>query len=550
MSRLRVVLVALALLAGLILPSGASAHAVLEGSDPANDLVLKQAPTSITLRFSERVEPVGSIQIFNDQAAQITVGDQTRVADTVTRTPIKGTLVPGTYTVVWRVLSSDGHAVNGAFVFHVKKRGPNPQGIIGQIGTGTPSKLLRTTASMARWFNLAFLVLVIGGVVAMTTFLAGRLPTADRRLWYTLSAFGFCLSISSAITVILQGAEVRGITVGGAAQGGVIGEVLTTQFGQVRLAQLLLAEVIAIVAVWGASAQRSGRTVATLWTAGGLLALTPALSGHAVSVGIVGIILDAVHMVAASTWVGGLAFILIGLALEEERRTGVARDVLPHFSRVALIAVGVVVATGVVNGLIELGGPANLWRTDYGWHLVIKIALVALLFMLGARNRRAVAATATDAGGDGGERLHRRMKVEMGVMVAVLGVTTLLIAEPPARSVGSGQGSQTATARAGDTTIRVVVDPARQGPNLVHVYLGRDGRSVDPQEVRVAATNRGAKLGPISAPTERNEPGHYVAQSMPLTATGDWQFVVRLRTGEFDSTEATVTVRVRSAAAR
>ena len=102
----------------------------------------------------------------------------------------------------------------------------------------------------------------------------------------------------------------------------------------------------------------------------------------------------------------------------------------------------------------------------------------------------------------------------------------------------------------GGTDVRVVVDPARVGPNLVHIYLSKDRRSVDPDEVRVAFTNEKAKLGPISAPTERNEPGHYLARSVPLSASGTWTVTVRLRTGEFDSTDATVSVAVRKAPAR
>jgi hypothetical protein len=98
--------------------------------------------------------------------------------------------------------------------------------------------------------------------------------------------------------------------------------------------------------------------------------------------------------------------------------------------------------------------------------------------------------------------------------------------------------------------VRIVVEPARVGPNLVNIYLSKDRRSVDPDEVRVAFTNTKAGLGPISAPTERNEPGHYLARSVPLSAAGTWTITVRLRTGEFDSTDATVSVVVGKAPAR
>lgn len=545
----RFILLVAVFIAVLGLPTSAFAHAVLEANTPANDELLKTAPTAIDLRFSERIEPVGAIQLFDGDANQVAVGSQKLVSPNVSRTPITGTLAPGTYTVAWRALSSDGHAINGAFVFHVKKRGPNPEGIIGTIGTGSPPTWIRVLASMARWWNLTMLILLVGGIVALTTFMSRRAGSGEAKLWYIVSGSAFVLSISSAITVVLQGAELRGLTIGGANTGGLIGDVVTTQFGKVRVAQLLIAEVVAVVAVWGVSSHRGLPTVATLWTCAGLLTLTPALSGHAVSLGVTGVIMDAVHVGAASVWTGGLVFVALALALSTDRGA-VAAEVLPRFSRVAVASVGVVVLTGALGGLRELDGVGNLFSTRYGWHLVVKIGLAVLLIGVGGLNRWTLRSKPSIGSAPVVRRMRRQIGVELVLLAGVVAATTLLIAEPPARAVGSGAGPVTATTSVGGTDVRVVVDPARVGPNLVHIYLSKDRRSVDPDEVRVAFTNEKAKLGPISAPTERNEPGHYLARSVPLSASGTWTVTVRLRTGEFDSTDATVSVAVRKAPAR
>jgi copper transport protein len=545
----RLVVVIAVLIAALGLPTSAFAHAVLEANSPANDELLKVSPTAITLTFSERIEPVGAIQLFDGDAKQMSVGDQQLVSPNVTRTPITAPLTPGTYTVAWRALSSDGHAINGAFVFHVKKRGPNPNGIIGTIGTGSPPSWIRILSSMARWWNLSMLILVIGGIVALTTFMSRRAGAGEAKLWYTVSGSAFVLSISSAVTVVLQGAELRGLTIGGANTGGMIGDVVTTQFGKVRVAQLLIAEVIAVVAVWGVSSHRGLPTVATLWTGAGLLALTPALSGHAVSLGVTGVLTDAIHVAAASIWTGGLVFIALALVLATDRGT-VAAQVLPRFSRVAVACVGIVVLSGALGGLRELDGVGNLFSTRYGWHLVIKIGLALLLIGVGGLNRWTLRSSSAVESAPTVRRLRRQLTIELVLLLGVLAITTLLIAEPPARAVGSGTGPVTVSTSAGDTDVRIVVEPARVGPNLVNIYLSKDRRSVDPDEVRVAFTNTKAGLGPISAPTERNEPGHYLARSVPLSAAGTWTITVRLRTGEFDSTDATVSVVVGKAPAR
>jgi len=49
------------------------------------------------------------------------------------------------------------------------------------------------------------------------------------------------------------------------------------------------------------------------------------------------------------------------------------------FGRVALPAFVIVVVTGTVSALIELGAPAALWQTAYGRVLAAKVALVALI---------------------------------------------------------------------------------------------------------------------------------------------------------------------------
>ncbi len=532
------------LLAFACLPAAARAHAVLERSDPVNDIVLKAAPSEITLTFSEKVEPIGSLQLFDDNAKQLTMGKQVAIAPNVTRARIESPLTPGTYTVVWRALSSDGHAVNGAFVFHVVKRGANPNGVIGTIGSGRPSLPLRTASGIARFLDLAFIVLIVGGVAALLTVLSRQAGAAEARLWYLVSALAFSLSVAAAATIVLQGAEVRGITIGGATQGGVIGDVVSTQFGKVRLAQLLIAEVVAVVAVWAASSHRGAGLAGTLGLSALALTVTPALSGHAGSIDALAIVVDVVHVVAVSLWVGGLAFVAVALLLAKQDRGRLARDVLPRFSRLALVCVGAVLLSGAINGLRQLDGLTSLWQSRYGVYLMIKIGLALALIGFGALNRRLL--TRLTAGRDDTalKPLRRQISWELATMLAVLVVTTLLVAEPPARTIAAGPLSASTTV--GDLAVRVVVDPARVGPNLIHVYVSRDGKSVDPDEVRVSATQAAAKLGPISAPTERNEPGHYVATSVPLSAAGEWTIRVTTRSGEFDATEATVRVKVRS----
>ncbi len=143
--------------------------------------------------------------------------------------------------------------------------------------------------------------------------------------------------------------------------------------------------------------------------------------------------------------------------------------------------------------------------------------------------------------------VRRVILAELVVMAGVLGVTTQLVAEPPTRAVVRAErdAPPAETVTVGDMEATVTVTPGRAGPNNVSVALTRDGTSADPDEVRVSATNREAELGPISAPTVKSQPGTYVAESMPLTAAGDWVIDVSIRQGDFDQFDGRVTVTIR-----
>ena len=87
---------------------------------------------------------------------------------------------------------------------------------------------------------------------------------------------------------------------------------------------------------------------------------------------------DAVHLAAASAWIGGLA----ALALTG---SGARR-----FSRIALAAVATIAATGALRAVSELSAVDQLWSTAYGRALIAKTAIFAGLVSLGVRSRRRV----------------------------------------------------------------------------------------------------------------------------------------------------------------
>ncbi|MEZ4585981.1 MAG: copper resistance protein CopC [Gemmatimonadales bacterium] len=111
----------LALLVGLGAGTVAAMHNHLTRSAPAEDETLASSPRTIELWFKEKPSVAfSSINLLAADGAKLAVGKPTAGADSLAvRATLGAALGPGTYTVVWRTASDDGHAVRGRFAFKV-----------------------------------------------------------------------------------------------------------------------------------------------------------------------------------------------------------------------------------------------------------------------------------------------------------------------------------------------------------------------------------------------------------------------------------------------
>lgn len=105
----------------LLLPTQALAHAHLDRSTPARGATVSPAPKQVTLWFTEALEPKFSSIVVQDQKGAA-VQDGTATLDPANTAQLRvglKPLPPGTYKVIWRVLSVDTHRTNGSFTFRV-----------------------------------------------------------------------------------------------------------------------------------------------------------------------------------------------------------------------------------------------------------------------------------------------------------------------------------------------------------------------------------------------------------------------------------------------
>jgi len=141
---------------------------------------------------------------------------------------------------------------------------------------------------------------------------------------------------------------------------------------------------------------------------------------------------DAVHQLAASAWIGGLAHLVVAAF-----RSGTPpwpAGVLARFSALALCAVGALIAAGVGLAAIYVDGVGGLIGTSYGVMVLVKVAMLAALLALGGANFRAVRRLAAGATVPIA-RVQRFVEVELGLGVIVLFAAASLTSLPPAADV-------------------------------------------------------------------------------------------------------------------
>jgi len=114
--------VGLALAACAFTATVAAGHAVLQRAEPRVESTLKRAPEEVRLYFNERLEPgYSSVRVLNHQDVQVDRQDS-RV-DRSNPALLRATLPPlppGTYKVIWRVLSIDADVTEGGFTFRIE----------------------------------------------------------------------------------------------------------------------------------------------------------------------------------------------------------------------------------------------------------------------------------------------------------------------------------------------------------------------------------------------------------------------------------------------
>ena len=492
--RVRALLVLL--LGSLVFPASGWAHATLTRIVPDNGSVLASAPRSVRVVFDDDVRGGSGIKaIQNDGGASVLDGKARVVGGRTLVIPLRQGLPNGDYTVLWRVVSDDGHTIAGVTVFGVGSgRGPPTAAL--SVGNGPSTKDV-----VSRWLLFAGLLAAVGS--AFFRFFVG--PVSLRVM------LGSFLLVFVGVSGLLHDVPV------------------SSRFGGTMAAVALVS---AFGAVFSAIAPLYPVLEPLVFVAALVLLPGPSIAGHALDRGRspLEVVADVVHVAAASVWLGGL--IALGLAL---RASGDHTRTLRRFSNVAVVSIAVLAVTGVVRALSELDSVSQLWSTGYGRALVVKSVLLGALVVIGWFNRyRLVPRRRLDS-------LRRNVAGELllfaGLVVAVALLTDLRPGrDRAAAAVASGppplpaKGMVVQAQEDGQFAVALAVRP----PGQEVIVLGPDGSGVNGLSVSVNGVPAGScgsgcygSFEPVREPNIVRVNGRALTFSVPENPRPAAQLVAR-----------------------
>ncbi|MGD9710718.1 MAG: copper resistance protein CopC [Thermomicrobiales bacterium] len=555
-----------------------AAHARLVASDPPAGSALASMPASFDLTFNENFDLGLSDFRLTDATGQVL-----KLSDPVidpndstllTLTYEGDELAPGVYTIIWRVLSSvDGHVTSGSIPFSV---GTGESPAVSASGAENPP----WWQIIPRWLELSGWALLAGlagfGLINFATL--QREDAVARRLvvrrWKSAWYFAFTIALAGMLAgIVAQTLRIEGRSSLAVPEASALGNVLAeTDYGRgwmLRLAMgIVLLFVIGLAPTlgkrlhWGALAVLGVSGIATI-----------SATGHAAGEPrkVLAVLVDMTHMTSAGIWIGGLLTIALIIVVrsggERSGVSGTAGPLVSNHSKTSLVAMAVIVATGVVSASFHIGGFRSFRTEDYGITLLIKIALLLVVLVAAAINLLVLLPRmrAFLKAGDlhAAARETRSVGVvsafETAIVTLILLATAILTVVAPADyplsvDVAGRASVVDETLTASDLELNIRAD-LRGNPGDAFEIQVRDSEGTVPADMQRVIIETALLDGPEAGLGDRfdaeqvdGEQGTYAFAASRLGLEGSWELNVIVRRAGLEDVEAPIVVDTRGSA--
>ena len=566
----------LLLLTFLILIIGipsAYAHPFLLDSEPSQAGNAVIGTTQIITKYSEAVEiNFSELKVFDSNGNQIdsrnTAYYEGESSLVITTPPLED----GIYTVTSKVLSKiDGHLVHAAIIFGVGEA----QVDVSLLESQEESETTFLPEAAARFPGIVGQTVVLGSAISAIA------------IWGTqLKHFG-----KESLTLINQTYRSKFSKITGVALVGVLVsdfvmiavqtvrletspiDVIGTSFGATWLVRMIITIILLGIWFWMERNPRlTSKKHVPMLVASLALIFTTTMFGHGTASELAApMILDYVHNLLASVWIGGVIFfgfvIFPTLAkLDWMEKEKMVLAILPRYSGMITIALGILIITGPTLLWFLESNVTSITNSTYGFLIFAKIFLALVMIGLGAYFQFKVQRPAVknlggtigagmfgfgekspDVSKEGFEpptiealaskKLAKPLKASAVTGIILLGVVSLLVnSSLPA---GEIQTADAQTATFGFSSILfseqarfdVSVLPVSVGQNTISVIVSTiDGEPLsDISGLKFKVSNPQRNISPIEVPTTESHSSDEVTKFEGETTfgfAGTWQIEI------------------------
>ncbi|MCS5545862.1 MAG: CopD family protein, partial [SAR324 cluster bacterium] len=529
----------------------AYAHPFLLDSEPGQGQNTASGITKITIFYSEAVEiDFSELKVFDSAGNKIDNMDTAYYQgenSLVITTPPLG---DGVYTVTSKVLSKiDGHLVQAAIIFGVGEA----QIDLSLLDEQEESEITFLPEAAARFPGIIGQTVVLGSVISAIAIWGTQrkrfgkessdlLNQAYRFKFAKLTGIGLVAVLASNfIMLAVQTLRLETSPI----------DVIQTAFGATWLIRMIITIILLGIWFWMERKPRlSPKKHIPMLAASLALIFTTTMMGHGAATELSApIILDYVHNLLASVWIGGVIFfgfvLLPTLAsLDGIQKAKVTLAILPRYSGMITIALGILIITGPTLLWFLESDVTSLINSTYGSLIIAKIVLAVVLISFGAFYQFKIQRQAERKLKSGKtftfNNLSKSLKAEAMVGIALLGVVALLVnSSLPAGEIqtADAQGVTlgfSSTLFSEQAKFDISIMPVSVGSNTISVLVSTvSGEPLpDISSLKIKVSNPQRNIAPIEIPIMEIKSDDETARfegDVTFGFAGTWQIEVEAK---------------------
>jgi copper transport protein len=380
------------------------AHAFVTKSDPAQSQSLATQPSKVDVYFSDPIDiRYSQLKVLDSNAKEIQEKDQHYINNdqSTLSVSLPPGLKDGIYTITTKVLDqTDGHVTEDAIVFAIGQAVPQN---LSSLTTSNIYQEVSIPEAIARFPALIGQVIVVG-ISFATLWLwepISRIPWLGNSLTETrtrIDASMLKLAVIGSIIILSSGFAMIAVQAYSINAG--ILDAISTKFGSIWIIRMIASFILFGLSFAMYHKIKKSNTIPPKFHVLGLFGIglvvlaTTSLISHGAATGkILPLILDFIHSVVASLWIGGIIYIAfifmpkIKQLVDQNISVPVLSILIPRFSTITITILGAIAITGPFLLYSLENNLALTLASTYGKILIVKLSLAASMIAIGAYNQ-------------------------------------------------------------------------------------------------------------------------------------------------------------------